>query len=368
MNRMDSSVELARDLMKRYPSAEDYPYKSWSYPQGYLLMGISHLYERTGEKVYFDYIYEYCDRHVSGTGEVKGFTGCSMDDMMTGAVLVWIYEQTGEERFALACHRIYESFGDYPRTREGGFLHDRFRYPGEMWVDGVFMGQMFYCRYGKVFGKTECFREAVRQLEVIYGYCHIHDGLLLHGYSEDSLADWADQKGHSCSIWSEGLGWYALILAQILELMPADLTERKVPERFFRELLEGLKKYQDPESGLWFQVVDKPEDPRNWCDTSGSGMFLYAIVFGIEQGLADEAEFGPVIERACEGLKTRIRSNTENGHLDIVECCNGLCVQRKEEDYYNYPKTVNAQEAVCSVLWGLEAVSRLQGRFDKEAS
>lgn len=341
--------------MKRYPSAEDYHYKSWSYPQGYLLMGLSQLYERTLDKKYFDYIYEYCDRHVSEDGEIAGFTGCSMDDMMTGAVLVWIYDRTKEERFAKACHRIFHSFADYPRTREGGFLHNRYECPGEMWVDGVFMGQMFYCRYGKVFQKPECFRETIHQLEVIHQYCYVHDGFLLHGYSEDSRAEWADARGLSSSVWSEGLGWYALILAQVLMLLPEDLPERKIPEGYLKELAAGLKKYQDSKSGLWFQVVDKPEDERNWCDTSGSGMFLYAIIQSVKLGLVEREDYEQVIFHAYEGLKTRMQRNPKNGHIDIVECCNGLCVQLKEEDYYFYPKTVNAQEAVCSVLWGLEA-------------
>ena len=73
------SVCLAEDLMKKFPSAEQYPYKSWSYPQGYLLMGMSHVYEKTGEKKYFDYIYEYGDRHVTKEGREhqRGSTRCS---------------------------------------------------------------------------------------------------------------------------------------------------------------------------------------------------------------------------------------------------------------------------------------------------
>lgn len=352
---MDKSICFAEDLMKKFPSAENYPYKSWSYPQGYLLMGISHLYERTGNKKYFDYIYEYGDRHVNGKGEVSGFTGCSMDDMMAGAVLVWLYEKTGEERFARACHRIYEAFADYPRTREGGYLHDRFRYPGEMWVDGVFMGQMFYCRYGRTFHKPECFEEAVHQLELIYRYCHDHDGLLRHGYSQDCLASWAEADGRSGNIWSEGLGWYALILTEIRKLLPEEMEKRKIPNRYLTELLHGLKKYQDCETGLWYQIVDKPEDSRNWCDTSGSGMFLYAIVQGLAAGLVDRETFEPVIRKAYQGLQKRMVQNKNTGHIDIITCCNGLCVQNREEDYYFYPQTVNAQEAVCSVLWGLDA-------------
>jgi unsaturated rhamnogalacturonyl hydrolase len=32
----------------------------------------------------------------------------------------------------------------------------------------------------------------------------------------------------------------------------------------------GLKRTLDPQSGRWFQVVDKGDRPDNWTDTSGS--------------------------------------------------------------------------------------------------
>lgn len=374
-------LRLAEDLIKRYPSADQYPYKSWSYPQGYLLMGMAHLYKITKNKKYYDYIYDYGNTHVTEDGTVNGFTGCSMDDMMPGAVLVWLYEQTKEERFAKACHQICASFLDYPRTREGGFLHDRIRYPGQMWVDGVFMGQMFYCAYGKAFQKPECYEEAVGQLQLIYRYCHVHDGLLVHAYSEvdygkenygkenygkenygkdncsgNNKPPWAGPDGRSTSVWSEGLGWYALILVELLKTIPESMQLRKVPERYLRELLYGLKKYQNPETGLWYQVVDKPDDGRNWCETSGSGMFLYAMANGIRLGVITKEEFEENVRLAAKGLHTKMVPNMETGHYDIISCCNGLCVQNKEEDYYFYPQQINAQEAVCSVLWGLGAV------------
>ena len=146
INRTDlpgRARELAAAIQKRYPEADEYPYRSWSYPQGYLLMGFIHLWEKTGDELYYQYVLAYCMDHVAEDGSVRGFTGCSMDDMMTGAVLVWMYEQTGEKRFEKACRKIRETYRDYPRTREGGFLHNRTEFPGEMWVDGVFMGQMF---------------------------------------------------------------------------------------------------------------------------------------------------------------------------------------------------------------------------------
>ena len=357
INRTDlpgRARELAAAIQKRYPKADEYPYRSWSYPQGYLLMGFIHLWEKTGDELYYQYVLAYCLDHVEEDGSVRGFTGCSMDDMMTGAVLVWMYEHTGEKRFETACRKIRETYRDYPRTREGGFLHNRTEFPGEMWVDGVFMGQMFLCRYGAVFGETECFDEAVLQLELIYRYCHVHDGLLVHAYSEDCLAPWAGPEGRSGCVWSEGLGWYALILTEVLDLLPAGYEGKRMVETQLNQLLAGLEKYQNRENGLWRQVVDRTDDVDNWCDTSGSAMFLYTWKWAADKGIVPVATAGAVLRKGYEGLLARIVPG-EDGLPDVHTACQGLCVQKCYEDYIHYPKTVNAQEAVCGCLWALAA-------------
>ena len=348
---------LAGTIMKRYPAAEKYPYRPWSYPQGYLLIGMSKLWEDTGDRRLYEYIEEYCRTRVDEDGKIKGFTGCSMDDMMAGAILVWMYEQTGEARYKAACRRIYEAFRDYPRTREGGFLHDRTRYPGEMWVDGVFMGQMFYCRYGRCFQEPACFDEAKRQLELIYRYCHSHDGLLVHAYSEDNLAPWAGEKGRSGYVWSEGLGWYALILSEVLDIVPGDHPAWTAAEKQLKELLAGLLALQDPETGLWYQVVDRPGEKDNWCDVSGSAMFTYAFQTALQRKTVQGEAYETAANRGYEGVKGRAVINSQ-GLLDIYGACEGLCVQNSYEAYVHYPQKVNGQEAVCGCLWAAVASER----------
>ncbi|HEY8286360.1 MAG TPA: glycoside hydrolase family 88 protein [Chloroflexota bacterium] len=47
-----------------------------------------------------------------------------------------------------------------PRNTDGGFWHSKNR-PGEMWIDGVFMGLMFLTRYGTAIGDRDyCFNES----------------------------------------------------------------------------------------------------------------------------------------------------------------------------------------------------------------
>lgn len=347
---MKLATPLADTIMRRYPDPDAYPYKSWSYPQGYLLCGMEKLFKCTGDRKYYDYILAYGDRHVDSHGHISAFTGESMDDMMTGAVLVWLYAQTQEERYAKACHRIFNAFQDYPRTREGGFLHNRTHFPGEMWVDGVFMGQMFYCRYGKIFSRPECFDEAQRQLALIHQYCHTHDGFLAHAYSQDRLAAWAAADGKSPEVWSEGLGWYALILAEIMEWAPKGHPAWQTAQTQLAALLKGLLGVQDEKTGLWFQVVDKPFALGNWCDTSGSAMFIYAMQYAVQKGWVVGAEYRDAVKRAYQGLAGRITPD-EQGLLDVWGACEGLCVQNSYDDYIHYPQKVNAQEAVCGCLW-----------------
>ncbi|MBE0696952.1 MAG: glycoside hydrolase family 88 protein, partial [Anaerolineaceae bacterium] len=290
---------LAASILYRYPDPDEIPYRPWCYVQGYILLGLEKLWLATGETRYFEYIKRFVDQHVRPDGNLIGFTGESLDDMMAGTVIVAMYEHTGELRYQHAARLIREALFDYPRNSDGGFWHNR-GLPHEMWIDGVFMGQMFLTRYGAVIGEKEvCFAEAIRQIETLARHCRKgNSGLFLHAYDEARRSFWADpETGLSPEVWSEGLGWYALILVETLALMPKDFPERAIVEKILVDLVEGLRKTQDKNTGLWYQVVDKGSLVDNWQDTSGSAMFVYAIQRAIELGYASSEIYLPVTQK-----------------------------------------------------------------------
>lgn len=351
-------TRLAETLMKRYPDPDSYPYASWSYPQGFLLWGFIRLYEKTGDKTYRDYVMRYCEEHVGDDGTVRGFTGVSLDDMMSASVLVWAYTQTHLPKYKLACEQVRRSFDDYPRNPDGGFWHSRDR-EGEMWVDGLFMGQMFLVRYGAYVDGADrdaCFAEAIRQLNIVFDRCEKDgSGLLYHAYSARPGTPWANVvTGKSHEIWSEGLGWYAMILADVLAIIPKEFPGWQSVQRQLEKLLASLAIVQDPCSGLWYQVVDKIHSPGNWHDSSGSAMFLYTFRKAELLGLC-ETSYPDVIRRGFEGLKTKCLTDLE-GNLNVYDACDGVCVQLDYETYVRYAKNVNAKEAVAAALWALAAV------------
>ena len=78
---MENVVKFAEYLMKKYPRADLYPYRSWTYPQGFLLWGYIRLYEKTGREDFYNYILAYCQEHVNEDGELLfPDSRCIIDD------------------------------------------------------------------------------------------------------------------------------------------------------------------------------------------------------------------------------------------------------------------------------------------------
>lgn len=103
--------------------------------------------------------------------------------------------------------------------------------------------------------------------------------------------------------------------------------------------------------------MDKGSNSDNWTDNSGSAMFTYSIQKGIEMGLLDSREFALVVKRGYAGIVANAQINSA-GLVDIYSACQGLGVQADYSDYINYPKSVNANEAVAGFLWATALIEK----------
>lgn len=368
------SVAAAQSAMARYPDFTQTYWNAWTYVNGYMACAFERLYKDTGDKAYLEYIKRYIDTFIDNEGNLvavannKGIVRVpkicdNLDNMMLGNTVVMLYEHYKDERYKKVADYIHSCFKTYPRNTDGGFWHGRGMH-GQMWIDGIFMGQMFLLRYGRSVGNTDnAYDEAVRQI-VAYSKTgeKENSGLYVHGVYEpghgNRVCRWATAENRQSSdVWGEGLGWYALVIVEALETIPHTHKGYNNVKNIYLRLVEALKRTQDPKTGGWYQVVDKTDMPDNWIETSGTAMFTYTIAQGINLGLIDEKEYGQVVRDGYKSIVNHARIN-EKGLVDIYEACDGVGVQTDYEKYINYKRSLNAKEAYVGFVWATEIVER----------
>jgi rhamnogalacturonyl hydrolase YesR len=195
----------------------------------------------------------------------------------------------------------------------------------------------------------------VNQITLAAELCQKENGLLVHGWDESKEASWADKTtGLAQEVWSEGLGWYAVLMADVFDYLPKGHPGYSKLFAIHQKLCKGLKDVQDPKSGMWCQVVDKPNEPGNWNETSGTGMYMYLLKKSIDKGYLPAAEYSPVVKSAYAGIITKAKMN-QNGFIDLYDC-SSIGIQNDYHAYITQPKEISPYAAFGSFIIGTSAV------------
>jgi rhamnogalacturonyl hydrolase YesR len=348
------SAPVADTLIARFPDPDAIHWQGqtnhFSWQAGYVMFTMEKLWRLTGEQRYLSYIQRYVDQQVDDQGRIPGFQPTALDNFLPGYAILFMYEQTKLEKYKTAATTIHQAFAHYPRNQDGGFWHGDWA-KHQMWVDGVFMGQIFEARYGALMHDRAALDQVAGQMKIVLGHCRKPNGLLLHGWDESRAASWADKgTGLAPEVWSEGLGWFAVLIADGFDYLPKDHPDRATLLSALRSLCAGLKDVQDPRTGMWYQVVDKPGQAGNWNETSGTGMFTYLIRKSIDKGYIRREEYMPVVRKAYAGIVTKAVRATD-GRFDIVDC-SSIGIMDNYQAYVHCPKETNTFAGVASFILG----------------
>lgn len=300
----DWSVAMVKSTTQRFTPAT---IGGWSYPVGLYLYGQYQVYLRTHDPAYLSYLTAWVNRFVAADGTIdQSFN--SLDSMLAGRLLVILHHQTGQSRYAIAAATIRKRLDTYPRTSDGGFWHaDTSSRAHQLWDDGLYMVVPFLVEYGNEFGESKTDdAEAVKQLTVYANHLQQANGLLQHAYDESKAASWADPAtGLSPEQWCRANGWYGMALVTALDDVPAAQPGRATLLADLNRFAAGLQRYQDPATGRWFQVVDKPSAAGNWTETSCSAMFAYTLSRAAQKGYID-SHYAGIAQKAYQGVLARI--------------------------------------------------------------
>lgn len=295
----------------------------WHYEHGLLWMAIAAVGRATGEERYLRAANAYIDAFIEPDGGIRTYRidEYNLDQINPGRLLFPRLRETGDQRYEQAIRTLREQLRKHPRTQAGGFWHKQI-YPYQMWLDGIYMAEPFYAACARHLGEPSAFDDIAHQILLIERQTRDPEtGLLAHAWDESRAMAWADPStGRSPHAWGRAMGWYAMALVDVLDDFPADHPQRPDILAVLARLADAVASVQQPESRLWYQVLDQGARAGNYLEASASAMFVYALAKGARLGYLPPSALD-VARRGYEGILHELITVDEGGLVTLNRVC-----------------------------------------------
>ncbi|WP_116127025.1 glycoside hydrolase family 105 protein [Lewinella sp. IMCC34183] len=320
------SERMALSIMERAPESYMNDFQDdlkWTYTIGLVLNSMVEVGEYYDNPEYLEYAQAYGDTMINAQGEIHGYEieKFNIDMIAPGPLLFSLYEHTGEEKYRLAIETLARQLKWQPQTTDGGYWH-KLRYPWQMWLDGLFMGEPFQAEYATTFDRPALLDHVAEQF--VLAEQHMRDpetGLLYHGWDESRVQRWANEEtGTSPHFWGRAVGWYCMGLVDVLDYFPKDHPRRAELVAILNRTLEAVVAVRDPESKVWWQILNLPDREGNYLESTASCMFVYAMIKGANDGYLDE-KYRKLARESYDGILDTFIRVDEDGEVNLTSGC-----------------------------------------------
>ena len=363
------SIRMAETVVAEHPDPAKWELDDkrrapkWSYATSFAAYAVAAVGARTGDAAFVEYAKKYVDEFIDKDGKFITKTykpkDYKLDDILPGRLLLLELKQTGDTRYRVAADALTKQLTAHPRTADGGYWHKK-TYKHQMWLDGIFMNCPFMVEYAQVAKEPRWFDEAANQIVTIAS--HTRDprtGLYFHGWDESRQQRWSNKEtGTSPHVWGRAVGWYFMGMVETLERLPRDHPRRSEIETLFRDLAAAIAAAQDPQRGVWWQVMDEPGRKGNYLESSASSMFVYVLAKGVRLRLLDE-KYEPVAQRGYAAIVDRFiwADPHHRGRIQLIDTCKvaGLGGKRPYRDgsfkyYISEPRIANDPKGIAPFI------------------
>ena len=331
---------------------------SWNYIDGCMIKALLELYHITKDSHYLKFADNFIDYFVQEDGSILSYDPkeYNLDNVNAGKTLFDLYTLTSKEKYRRAIDTVYGQLKTQPRTSTGNFWH-KLIYPNQIWLDGLYMAQPFYMQYELAYNEGKNCQDSYNQFLSVYQLMRDpRNGLYYHAYDYSKTAFWCDKvTGLSANFWLRALGWYAMALVDTIDIMPQSMAQEKAQlSRIYQELIDSMLPYQEEETGMWYQVVNRGGITPNYLETSGSAIFAYAIMKSVRLGLLNSSYFS-YGQKAFDGICKKYLSE-KDGELQLGGIClvAGLGNKEMREGTFNYymrePVVQNEAKGVAPLI------------------
>ena len=138
-------------------------------------------------------------------------------------------------------------------------------------------------------------------------------------------------------------------MSELLRSLPRSNPDRPRIMVGYQKMMAGLLKNQSAD-GMWRQLID---DSESWQETSGTGMFTFAMITGVKNGWLDKKTYAPAARKAWLALISYLDEKN-----DIREVCEGTNKKSDRQYYLDRKRVVGDLHGQAPVLWCASALLR----------
>jgi unsaturated rhamnogalacturonyl hydrolase len=299
------------------------------YPEVCAWYGALTLAQLAGETGLRDRLIRKFDPLLTPVGSKLISDEAHVDCRVFGVVPLEIYLQTKKPEFL----ELGRRFADRQwQTATPNGITTEARY----WIDDMYMITMLQAQAWRATGEARYLDRAARTMSAYLDKLQQPGGFFYHA---------PDSRYY----WSRGNGWMAAGMAELLRALPEEHPRRPRILEGYRRLMASLLEYQGGD-GLWRQLIDNPEA---WPETSGTGMFAFAMITGVKHGWLDGKPYGRTARKAWLGLVKCI-----DGQGNVREVCAGTAKGFSIGYYLNRPRNIGDLHGQAPVLWSASALLR----------
>lgn len=321
-NKKDITIvadTVFRWVMKTYQKDKNYCNQGWV--SGVLYNGLFDWAEITDKKEYFDFMKRIFSRYYWQLGN-RMYHG---DDLCVGQVYLDMYAKYKQEKMWIPTKAridwIIENppIGNIDITKG---VSDRW-----WWCDALYMAPAIFTRLYTLTGDKKYLKFAHKEYLDCYEHLYDKDEHLF--FRDGKYLNAKDEKGGKV-FWSRGNGWVLGGLAEVLKYLPEeDKKYRPFYEQLLQEMSEKIASLQR-EDGYWRTNLLNA-DIYPMPETSGTGLFTYAIMYGINQGILPADKYLPIVRKGWDAMVKAV--NTEVGWTQMVAQKPGKVVKKDTRAY-----------------------------------
>lgn len=288
---LSSNVDLAREIATR--QMEDHPADTiiWNWEESVMMLGISELYRVTGDTAFRDYYRDWIDHHID-----KGYFMGTSDSCSPAALAVLLYHELGDAKYLTVVEDALHYLAQVAtRTEEGGISHLGDAPVVTLWVDSLFMFGNVLMKHGELADDPAALGEFRSQFAIFTDLLQSDGGFYRHAHN------WPGQDENV--YWGRGNGWVAAAGSEYLRVLRDRGETDAVAETAMDRLMEAARAVQDPKTGLWWTVLNRPDE--TYLETSATALFSYALARLYRYGYTDDTALRAIAD-AMDGVRSRV--------------------------------------------------------------